>query len=65
MHRRECSIAGLPAGTGPFPDDYLLDIITVNADSMYSHPKYLEPLYDGHEPASWSECAWQPNRVTG
>ena len=37
------------------------------------HPKFpfcvfesreLEPIYDGHEKATWDTCVWQPNEVT-
>ena len=30
---------------------------------VYATPECLEPIYDGHEKTSWSECAWKPNQV--
>ncbi len=25
--------------------------------------KYLEPIYDGDQASSWSECAWRPREI--
>lgn len=30
---------------------------------VYAHPSTLEPIYDGTEKASWSDCVWQPKQV--
>jgi hypothetical protein len=51
---RKCYPLDIPAGIDP--RDGQVTTNEVRAD-------WLEPIYDGNEPVSWSECAWQPNSV--
>jgi hypothetical protein len=53
---------------GPLaPIAYTLDLPNLNAGhegcSAAYQPFRLELIYDGHEKTTWSECAWQPNKV--
>jgi hypothetical protein len=37
-----------------------IDIIAPNGCAYRYHEDHMEPVYDGDEKSSWSECAWKP-----
>jgi hypothetical protein len=36
---------------------------TISKKPAFYPPEFLEPIYDGNEKVSWSECAWQPRSI--
>lgn len=54
--------------TGQYTLVYTLDLDGYGARHpqgyRYAAPEpELRPLYDGDQPSTWSECAWQPSRL--
>lgn len=46
------------------PDEYVTDIISPNGLGFRGYGRNFKPLYDGNQLASWSDCVWQPKRLT-
>lgn len=49
-----------------FPDDiwYCTGLQFSDGEGCVFPAGALEPIYDGNEKVSWSECAWKPNSVS-
>lgn len=41
-----------------------LDIDGPGDTAMIATPDCLEPINDGDQPASWSDCAWKPKHLS-
>lgn len=54
----------IEAGTGQEYYGYKLDAkCPINNLQLGAPERYLEPVYDGSEKSSWSECVWKPNSL--
>ncbi len=69
-HGRECTITGLYRGLryiGTGETDYVVgywvDLPGREGRGCVYNPGELVPLYDGNEPAAWSDCVWQPKKI--
>lgn len=47
----------------PYPI-YVIDHGGVGRDGIGICETALRPYYDGNDKVAWSECAWQPNKIT-
>ena len=59
-HCRDTGYVGTVTSFVKFGREYrVLD----NLDAWFLDEE-LAPAYDGYQAARWSDCAWQPNKVT-
>lgn len=55
-------VEGCELDLPPHPACLALDYRAAKRYPIYPH-WCLDPIYDGNQLASWSDCAWQPKRL--